>query len=244
MTLAVCFVRFGNKLLNAFVAVLVLAMLAFGGYELWYDWSIAQGAFLDDDIMQYKPVASEDGSNPTLEELMLINEDVIGWITVDDTNIDYPLVQGATDMEYVNKDVYGDFSFSGAIFLSCTNSPDLTDIYNLIYGHHMDNGGMFGDLEEFVDADFFEEHTTGTIYMIDRTIQLEIFACLETDAYDSYVFNTTTSDDNAARIAYIEENATNFRDIGVETGDQIVALSTCKDAVTSGRIILFARMVE
>lgn len=54
-------------------------------------------------------------------------------------------------MEYINKDVYGNFALSGSIFLSSANQPDFTDPYNLIYGHHMSNGAMFGDVVEFTD---------------------------------------------------------------------------------------------
>ena len=57
---------------------------------------------------------------------MAINKDVAGWITIDDTHIDYPVVQGKDDMEYINKDVYGEFSLSGSIFLSCMNKKDFS----------------------------------------------------------------------------------------------------------------------
>lgn len=54
-------------------------------------------------------------------------------------------------MEYINKDVYGEFSLSGSIFLSCMNKKDFSDNYNLVYGHHMANGGMFGDVVSFTE---------------------------------------------------------------------------------------------
>ena len=244
MAYALRLVRFGNWILSAIAAILVIALLSFGGYELWYDWSVAQGAFLSDDLMQYKPAASEDGSNPTLEELMAINEDVVGWLTVDDTNIDYPVVQGENDMEYVNKDVYGDFALSGAIFLSCLNSSDFSDPYNLVYGHHMANGAMFGDLENFSDADYFSEHQTGTLYLLDRTVEITFFCCLITDAYDDMIFQVATDDGNAERLEYLAHNATQYRDIGLQVGDQLIALSTCLDTNTNGRLILIGKMAD
>ena len=61
-------------------------------------------------------------------------------------------------MTYINKNVFGEFALTGSIFLSCMNSPDFSDPYNLIYGHHMDNGGMFGDVMEFLDSEYFDEH--------------------------------------------------------------------------------------
>lgn len=97
----------------------------------------------DDELMELKPVKGED-ANPSLQDLQNINADVCAWLTIDDTGIDYPVVRGKDDMEYINKDVYGNFALSGSIFLSSANQPDFTDPYNLIYRHHMSNGAMFG----------------------------------------------------------------------------------------------------
>ena len=99
---------------------------------------------------------------PSLQDLQNINADVCAWLTIDDTGIDYPVVRGKDDMEYINKDVYGNFALSGSIFLSSANQPDFTDPYNLIYGHHMSNGAMFGDVVEFTDEAYFTAHETGT----------------------------------------------------------------------------------
>ena len=57
----------------------------------------------------------------------------------------------------INTDVYGNFALYGSIFMSSMNARDLSDPYTLIYGHHMDNGGMFGDVVEFVNTDYFSE---------------------------------------------------------------------------------------
>lgn len=236
--------RFGNRILNIFVTVLILLMLAFGGYSLWYSWSVSRGAFLSGDLMQYKPQAAQAGANPTLEELMAVNPDVVGWLTVDGTNIDYPMVQGETDMEYINKDVYGDFSLSGAIFLSCLNSPDFSDPYNLVYGHHMSSGAMFGNVVQFTDAAYFEEHQAGTLYLPDATFRIELFACLETDAYDSMIYNVQAGENNGERLSYLKGLAIQYRDIDARAEDSVIALSTCAEAETNGRVILFGRLTE
>ena len=68
---------------------------------------------------------------------MKLNKDVVGWITIFDTHISYPVVQGKDNQEYLNKDVFGKFSFSGSIFLDYRNACDFTDSYSIIYGHHM-----------------------------------------------------------------------------------------------------------
>ena len=176
----------------------------------------AKSAFLSDDLLSYKPQPGE-GANPSLEDLMAINKDVAGWITIDDTHIDYPVVQGKDDMEYINKDVYGEFSLSGSIFLSCMNKKDFSDNYNLVYGHHMANGGMFGDVVSFTEK-------------------------------SSKVYNpqniSKTSESFKSFLDYVREAAICYRDSGRQDTGQIIGLSTCSEAVTNGRVILFGRLSE
>lgn len=119
--------RTGNRVLEILAALLILAMLLYGGYSLWDTYQIYHNAFSDQELMEYKPAGGEENS-PTLQELQKINPDVCAWLTVDDTNIDYPVVQGETDMEYINKDVYGNFAYSGAIFLDSQNHPDFQTV--------------------------------------------------------------------------------------------------------------------
>ena len=100
---------------------------------------------------------------------MKLNKDVVGWITIFDTHISYPVVQGKDNQEYLNKDVFGKFSFSGSIFLDYRNACDFTDSYSIIYGHHMEYGAMFGDVVEFKNDDYFQEHKTGALFLLDDT---------------------------------------------------------------------------
>ena len=79
------------------------------------------------------------------------------WITIDNTHIDYPVLQGKDDMEYVNKDPFGEFALSGSIFLSTKNASDFSDVYNMTYGHHMENGAMFGDLTKMLDLKYLKD---------------------------------------------------------------------------------------
>lgn len=87
----------------------------------------------------YEAYIPTEKSTKSFEELQKINPDVIGWIRVNDTNINYPLVQTDNDDTYMNTDAEGNYSLSGAIFLHCANKPDFSDFDNIIYGHHMEN---------------------------------------------------------------------------------------------------------
>jgi sortase B len=234
-------------LLNGIIAIFLVVALLYGGFGLWDTWMIYKNAGVDSDILKYKPTlsADEDAPNPTLSELQKINPDVVGWLTVDDTNIDYPIVQGKSNLEYLNKAVDGSFSLSGSIFLDCENADDFSDYYSLIYGHHMEGKVMFGELPEFKEQKYFEEHSTGTLFLPERTRNIQWFACVQTDAYDAHLFQPTYVADDEAQselLDYIRQEAVQYRDIGVTASDQIIALSTCEDTSTNGRLLLIGRL--
>ena len=169
MGIAVKCARVGNKILSFIAMVLVLIMLLYGGYSLWNTIMIYRGAFSSNDLLKYQPTG--DGPNSiTLGELMKLNKDVVGWIKIFDTHISYPVVQGKDNQEYLNKDVFGEFSFSGSIFLDYRNACDFTDSYSIIYGHHMEYGAMFGDVVEFKNDDYFQEHKTGALFFLTDVV--------------------------------------------------------------------------
>lgn len=235
--------RLGDRLVSLLAGGLILLMLLYGGYSLWDTAMVYSGAFLSEELLAFKPASDDPNSNPTLTELQEINPDVRAWLTVYETNIDYPVVQGETDWDYINTDIYGEFALSGSIFLDSRNSPDFSDSYHLVYGHHMDNGAMFGDVVEFVNEDYFQAHPTGRLYLPDATYDITLFACVQTDAYDSMIYNPTPSDKDVGRLlAYIQDNAVQSRDIGVKESDQIIGLSTCAEAQTNGRVVIFGRL--
>ena len=235
--------RAGDRLVSLLAAGLILLMLLYGGYSLWDTAMVFNGAFLSSDLLQFKPAAGDPDSNPTLAELQAINPDVLCWLTIDDTHIDYPVVIGDTDLEYVNKDVYGDFALSGSIFLDSDNARDLSDAYTLVYGHHMDNGAMFGDVVEFVNTDYFESHQTGTLYLPDATYTIEIFACVQVDAFDSMIYDPLAQNGDVSELLnYVDEIAVQSRYIGVQPTDKVIGLSTCAEAETNGRVVIFGRL--
>ena len=243
MEIAVRAARIGNYILSAIAAIMILLMLAYGVYSLWDSYMINRGAFTGSDLLKYKPTGETGGDNYSLEELIALNPDTRAWLTIDDTHIDYPVVQGEDDMEYINTDVFGEFALSGSIFLSCLNSPDFSDHYNLIYGHHMDNGAMFGDVMEFEDEKFFESHQTGTLYLPEETYGITLFAYMEADGYDRLIYRPGRECESMqALLNYLKKSSTQYRDIGVTAEDRIIGMSTCVDAVTNGRAILFGRL--
>ena len=179
---------------------------------------------------------------------MAINPDVRGWLTLDGTAIDYPVLQGETNFSYINTDVYGEFALAGSIFLDSDCDGGFRDPYSLLYGHHMENSRMFGDLDLYKDETFFGENTTGTLILPDRTYQLETIACLLVPASEEAIFETQQWNQNLnGLLDFAQSNALNWseetdRKFREDGGTQLLAMSTCSAEFTDARTILLAWM--
>ena len=237
--------RAGNRILSIIAGILILLMLSYGVYSLWDTYKIYADSFADEELLKFRPV-DDGGDNPTLEDLKKKNPDVKAWLQVPETNIDYPVVQGQDDMEYINKNVYGEFELSGAIFLSCLNKDDFSDPYNLIYGHNMKNGGMFADVVDFINKKYFDEHKKGKLYLTNETKKIQFFACMKVTASDTKIYHPDGygKENLDDLLIYIREHAVQYRDLNVTKEDSLIALSTCSEAETNGRVVLIGKFVK
>ena len=235
--------RVGNRILSIMAGILILLMLSYGVYSLWDTYKIYANSFADEELLKFRP--TNDGEdNPTLKDLKKLNPDVKAWIQVPKTNIDYPVVQGQDDMEYINKNVYGEFELSGAIFLSCLNKDDFSDPYNLVYGHNMKNGGMFADVADFTNKEYFETHQKGKLYLTDATRKIRFFACMKVTAADAKIYHPDgyRKENLKDLLDYIQANAVQYRDVNVADENSLIALSTCSEAETNGRVVLIGKL--
>ena len=235
--------RVGNRILSIMAGILILLMLSYGVYSLWDTYKIYANSFADEELLKFRP--TDDGEdNPTLKDLKKLNPDVKAWIQVPKTNIDYPVVQGQDDMEYINKNVYGEFELSGAIFLSCLNKDDFSDPYNLVYGHNMKNGVMFADVADFTNKEYFETHQKGKLYLTDATRKIRFFACMKVTAADAKIYHPDgyRKENLKDLLDYIQANAVQYRDVNVADENSLIALSTCSEAETNGRVVLIGKL--
>lgn len=206
-------VAIGSAILTLAVSVTAFAMVSYSGFVIYDSLHTNQAAFSSWDLTKYRPVLEEDGAL-SFEELQEINPDTVGWITIQGTNIDYPVVQGENDLEYASKDVFGHSSLSGSIYLTAANTRDYTNSYNLLYGHHMENGAMFGDIEKYEDYDYFHSHQDGILITTKGVYDLKIFARIGTDAYDSKIYSAgdRKSEDFPDFLEYVQSLAIQWQD--------------------------------
>ena len=237
-----------NFLVNLVVILCLSVAGIYAAYALWDNNRVYTAANdVQADMIKIKPTVEEDGG-ASFEELLAINQDVCSWVMMDNTKIDFPVLQGETNLTYINRDVYGDFALAGSIFLDTRNQRDFSDPYSLLYGHHMENSGMFGDLELYKDQSFFNKNKTGMLILPDRTYKLEVFACLLVDAGEDAIFNPEMWQYNIdGLLSFAEEKSMYVRQEGIEKlrqkeYPQILALTTCSTEFTDARTIILTVM--
>lgn len=243
--------KFILKAANTLVSYVVLLSLciagAYAAYALWDNNLVyAEIDGVRADMLKLKPEAGE--YQPSFDELLAINSDVVGWVTIDNTIMDYPIVQGETNLTYINKDIYGDFALAGSIFLDSRNDRNFEDPYSLLYGHSISSGRMFADINLYKEESFFNKNQTGTLITLDKSYDLKIFTTLVVPANEVEIFNPTFwQDDINDLIEYVDNNALFLNEdimeeIRAMADLQILALTTCSFEFTDARTVILAVM--
>lgn len=177
------------------------------------------------------------------DELRKTNPDIVGWIRIYDTHIDHPVVHGKDNFEYLDKDFYGNFYAGGTIFQDYKNKKDFSDPYNIIHGHHMAGGAMFGDLGKFNKPKFFDEHKEGELLTPKYDYDLKIIGVATVNAYNGKVYNVKVKTTDVPYNTLM--NAATFKRTYIKIGDaQLLTLTTCSGEMNDNRTVVFCKMIN
>lgn len=179
-------------------------------------------------------------------ELKSQNADFIGWIKIDDTNINYPVMQSRTPNFYLRKNFNKEYSYYGTPYLGELCSADKSDNL-IIYAHNMKDHQMFGDLEKYKSKDFYNSHRYVQFDTLNSKGTYEIISVLKTTAngfdYQNYTdftdeeqFNTFIDKCKSLSLYETETNSV--------YGDRLITLSTCEYSRTDGRLVVIAKQKE
>lgn len=177
-------------------------------------------------------VAKEDIVNSKSHDINFsaihsVGADVVSWIYIPGTVIDYPLVRGDDNDYYIDHDAYGNDSTAGAIFMNCTNNADLNDPKTVIFGHNMRDGSMFSGLHSYESREFGQEHSDCYIYLNDGTVnhyKLRDYIFTDPSNEAVYIISPTEETIEGASAAL---KAVSDIDYGEYTGGRLICLSTC-----------------
>lgn len=182
------------------------------------------------------------------EELRRQNENIVAWIRFDDTKatgIDYPVLYSGDNEKYLRRNLYGKYHTAGSIFLEGLNNPDFKDYYSILYGHNMQDGSMFGNLDKYRDQVFWEKNRYFTLYTEKTVYRFRIFACQEA-VNGGYVYKIgyRPGEEYQTLLDHMTEDSLIKTDIRPDSRQKTVTLSTCTGNGYSKRFCIHAVCVD
>lgn len=172
-------------------------------------------------------------------------EDYRGWIKIDNTNINYPIVQGKDNSFYLDKDINKNYLSSGSIFMNYLNHG-FNDENTVLFGHHMRNKTMFAQLKKYKEKEFFYGDNDIVIEVEnDKVLKYKVFSAYVTDSKDNYI--KTNFDDKAQYKEFLEDikNKSLYKsDIDVNENDKIITLSTCSYEFNDARMVVHGKLLK
>lgn len=193
--------------------------------------------------------AHEPAMLPEFQELYRRNSDIVGWLKIDGTRIDYPIMQNQQDSQYyLNHGFDKKKNKNGLPFLDAHSRIDGSDIL-LIHGHHMKSGEMFADLMKYKKESYYKEHATLQFSSLYEREEYEIVAVILSNVYlktdDVFKYYQIEKVDTSAEFDSYIQNIKKLAlyDTGVtaQYGDKLIVLSTCEYSTEEGRLAVIAR---
>jgi sortase B len=167
-----------------------------------------------------------------------------GWLTLDDLDISYPVMHGDDNTFYLTHGPTGAAMSGGSLFLDSANaSPE--DAHALIYGHHMQDGSMFGTLDQYAEESFYRAGTDCfTLYLPDGARRYQIFAVQRVEP-TADIFTVGFAHDDAFDrfLQEIQSNALYDTGVSVTSADQVLSLATCATVSGEGRLVVSAKYI-
>jgi sortase B len=183
---------------------------------------------------------------PQIESLRATfnNEDIVGYLNIDDTNISYGVAQSSDNDFYLKRDLYGVKNEAGSIFMDCDNSVYPLSKNTIIYGHNMRNGSMFHNVRYYSDYDFFISHKYIDFAGLYENGRWEIFSFYSTTTDFNYIRADFTDEEFQTFIDEIKARSAHYSDVKVTTDDKILTLSTCTNAAEDTRFVIHAKLIK
>ena len=209
--------------------------------------------FKIDEINLLDGVDMRSENQVKLEELRKENKEIIGWLEIKDTNINYPILQAKDNDYYLDHNYKKEKSTSGSLFLDASFDLEKGSSNYLIYGHRNKNGLMFEDLMKYAKKDFYEKHKTFNFTTLKEDATYEVLAVFysrvyytnETDVFRYYYFVNAKNEDEFNDYVFNAKKASIYNTgVTANYGEQLITLSTCEYSQDNGRFVVVAKKVK
>lgn len=187
------------------------------------------------------PFISDNQVNEIIQKLhaaSLRSDDLIGWIYVADSDIDYPIVQGTDNQFYLHHAPDKSENELGSIFLSYQCPSDFSGALNILYGHNMQTG-MFGDIRRFKEREQFDKHRYGWLFTTDNLYRIDFYTLSIVSAYDA-IYDIPS--ERSVWQNSLTENSMYSTEMDLNDQDSVVALSTCAADFEDARALFVGKL--
>lgn len=249
-----------RKIINIILVAIIIVCLSIIGYK-YYNYN--KDDKLNSEIQDLQPVINEDSdsdnnssgendgqdqskegnyvNSANEEELKSINSDYKMWIQIENTNINYPVVQGSDNDYYLKHNFRKESNISGTVFVESANDID-NDKNIILYGHNMRNGTMFNNITNYKEESFFNEDNKISIIMNNTLYEYEVFSVYVKNVSEVNLAIGFASEDEFINYAYNEaEESLYKKDVDFSAEDNLITLVTCSYEFTDARTIVVAR---
>ena len=253
-----------NKIYIAIICAFSIVFAVSSGFLIKHYYDSAKQAEMYDNLIEVVETEPEENPEPMnyseektfipeYQELYLQNNDMVGWIKVEDTKINYPVMQSKDNPNFYLKHgfdkAYTDY---GCPYVQENCDMELPSDNIIIYGHHMNDGSMFAGLMKFKDKNFWEKHKTVSFDTLTDRQTYEVIAVFKTvvytdspDSFKYYQFvNADTAEDFTAYVEKCKKLSLYETGVTAEYGDKLLTLSTCEYSRTNGRLVVVAKLIN
>lgn len=259
----------GNLILNL-VLVLCAVIFIFAGWRLWgYLHEYSKGKKEYSQLRQYVHEKEQDEEEDQekkaedvcpikvdFDKLLKINEDTVGWIYIENSPINYPIVHPSEEKEkedyYLNHTFEKENNFGGAIFLDALCQGDFSSDNSIVYGHNLKNGEMFGSLKTMYDTDYnekaeYDKYLTIWIVTPEEAKEYKVFCAREISARKNkevYMVEFAKLEDFQDYLKQMKKYSLFRTSADLSDPESILTLSTCTSDTEDGRFVVQGVLVQ
>lgn len=239
-----------RKFIRVIAVLLILTSVGILGFEYW---EYSQFKEQKEELVEISntfvpPVTNTDPNRDYFAEFnqqfLAINKDYAGWISIADTEIDYPMVRGNNNGYYLTHNFYKERSKYGAIFMDYRNAKDYSDKHIMVYGHAMKNQAMFGFLDKYKKSSYLPGKEIIEIRTLEGIRRYEIFSVYVAEATVSGMKVPANNESLTEMIKLYKGRSMYKIDVDMSDVTQILTLVSCDYSIDDGRIIIHARLIN
>ena len=241
-----------RKIVYTIITILLIGLVLISSYLIFKEKKQnekQENTFEDLIEIVEENIENQEERKIDINKLYEENKDIVGWLKIDNTTINYPIMQNINDPNYyLHRDFYKNYSSYGTPYMAKQCNLNSDNI--VIYGHHMKNNKMFGELEKYKSKDFYNNHKIITFTTLEKEYSYEIFAVFKTTVYTKNTFryyeninfeNKKMYDDF---INICKDKSLYQTGIEIKDKEKLITLSTCEYSNKNSRLVIVARKIK